>query len=264
MERVGNVEYDPKSLMVITKDYIAEKCSGPNCINYERNLRLYRPRVGFYGGIQLTDIDFLPSKLGKYSKAEPHSILSKTFNTYPVGVFVNFPFPMLNDKLSFQLELMANRMNYDEIFDSSVSLNEDTVAISTESIGIPIMIKYELFRGFITPSIGIGKSFNFVYDSEITGFSKGTAVNDDTGVNVKNNELMIHPIQKGGWFGEAGISFKLSPGVSLFANARYTYFKNLIIEKGFKNASYNTLYDKMQYLKEYETTYTTLLVGLKF
>lgn len=261
---VDNVNYDARSLKNITLDYIAERKFGENSITYERDLNLYRARVGIYGGIQLTDIEFLPSEAGKYSKKEPHSIISKRFYTNPVGIFVNFPFPMLNDKLSFQVELMGNWMEYDEIFDSSQSLNEDTVAISANSFGIPLMIKYELFRGFITPSLGIGKSFNFVYDSEITGFSKGTAVNDDTGVNVKNNELMIHPIQKGGWFGEAGISFKLSPGVSLFANARYTYFKNLIIEKGFKNASYNTLYDKMQYLKEYETTYTTLLVGLKF
>lgn len=261
---VDNVNYDAKSLKNITKDYIAERKFGENSITYERDLNLYRPRVGIYGGIQLTDIEFLPSELGKYSKAEPHSIIAKRFNTYPVGLFVNFPFPMLNDKLSFQLELMANWMEYDEVFDVSQSLNEDTVAIAANSFGIPLMIKYELFRGFVTPSLGIGKSFNFVYDSEITGFSKGIAINDNSGVNVKSNELMIHPIQKGGWFGEAGISFKLSPGISLFANARYTYFKNLIIEKGFKNASYNTLYDKMQYVKEFETTYTTLLVGLKF
>jgi len=263
LARVENVEYDPKSLSRITKDYIAEKCSGPNCINYERNLRLYRPRLGFYGGMALTNIEFLPSVLGKYTKLEPHSIISKTFNTYPLGIFVNFPFPMLNDKLSFQLEVQSNRMNYDEIFESNISLNEDTVGISTNSIGIPLMIKYELFRGFITPSLGIGKSFNFVYDSEIEGFGKVIPIqgSDET---AKPNELMIHPIQKGGWFGEVGVSFKLSPGLSLFANARYTYLKSLIIERGLENSSYNTLYDKQQYAKELKTSYTTLLVGIKF
>lgn len=261
---VNYVDYDAKSLKNITKDYIAERKFGENSITYERDLNLYRPRVGIYGGVQLTDIEFLPSGWGKYSKEEPNSIFAKRFNTYPVGIFVNFPFPMLNDKLSFQLELMGNWMNYDEVFDRTQSLREDTVAISTSSFGIPIMIKYELFRGFITPSLGIGKSFNFVYDSEITGFSKDLAVSDDPTENIKGNDLMIHPVQKGGWFGEAGVSFKLRPGLSLFANARYTYFKSLIVEKGFNNASYNTLYDRKQYLKEFETTYTTLLVGLKF
>lgn len=262
--RVGATEYDVKSLSTLTKDYIAEQYHSLDGVSYERNLKMYRPRVGIYGGAQLTDIEFLPSVLGKYSKAEPHSIIAKRFATYPVGVFVNFPFPMLNDKLSFQLEVSANWMDYDEIFDSSQSLNEDTVAISANSFGIPLMIKYDLFRGFITPSLGIGKSFNFVYDSDITGFGKEVEVIDETGVKVKSNELMIHPIQKGGWFGEVGISFKMSPNLSLFANGRYTYLKSLIIEKGLENASYNTLYDKMHYVKEFQTNYFTLLVGLKF
>lgn len=263
-DRVGSTEYDAKSLSSLTKDYIAEKYHSLDGISYERNLKMYRPRVGIYGGIQLTDIEFLPSKAGKYSKPEPHSIVAKRFNTYPVGLFVNFPLPMVNDKLSFQLEVTGNWMNYDEVFDSSQSLNEDTVAVSASSFGIPLMIKYELFRGFITPSIGIGKSFNFVYDSEITGFGKKYEVFENDVVKYKSNELMIHPIQKGGWFGEVGVSFKMSNNLSLFANARYTYFKSLIIEKGLENASYNTLYDKMHYVKEFQTNYATLLVGLKF
>lgn len=262
LDRVENLEYDVNSLSKITKDYIADKCSGTKCINYERNLRIYRPRIGIYGGVQLTDLEFLPSKLGKYSKEETHSVLSKTFNTYPVGIFVNFPMPLINDKLSFQLEVMANRMKYDEIFGPDVSV-EDTVAVSTKTIGIPIMIKYDLFRGFISPSLGIGKSFNFVYDSEITGFGKPVEITNSI-ETADNNPLMVHPIQKGGWFGEVGLNLKISPGLSLFANARYTYFKNLIIEKGLENASYNTLYDKNQYAKEFKTTYTTLLIGLKF
>lgn len=263
-DRVPATDYDAKSLSTITKDYIAERYHSLDGISFERNLKMYRPHVGIYGGMQLTDIEFFPSKLGKYSKAEPHSIYAKRFNTYPVGIFVNFPFPMLNDKLSFQLEFTGNWMNYDEIYDESTSLNEDTVAVSTKSFGIPLMIKYDLFRGFITPSIGIGKSFNFVYDSEITGFNKEVPDPDELGVNVKSNELIVHPVQKGGWFGQAGISFKLSPGLALFADVRYTYLKSLIIEKGLENASYNTLYDKMHYAKAFRTDYYTLLVGLKF
>lgn len=264
VNQVETLDYDAKSLKNITKDYIADKYHSLDGISYERNLNMYRPHVGIYGGMQLTDIEFLPSKLGKYAKAEPHSIMAKRFNTYPVGIFVNFPFPMLNDKLSFQLELTGNWMNYDEIYDESTSLNEDTVGVSTKSFGIPLMIKYDLFRGFITPSIGIGKSFNFVYDSEITGFNKEVPDPDESGVKVKSNELIVHPVQKGGWFGQAGISFKLSPALSLFADVRYTYLKSLIIEKGLENASYNTLYDKMHYAKEFRSDYYTLLVGLKF
>jgi hypothetical protein len=172
--------------------------------------------------------------------------------------------PLLNDKLSFQLELSANWMSYHEVLGRSAILNEDTVAVSANSFGIPLMLKYDLFRGFITPSLGIGKSFNFVYDSQITGFNKKVPVIDEFGVMVKDNELMVHPVQKGGWFGEAGLSFKMGPGLSLFASLRYTTLKSLIIKKGLENTSYNTLYDKMYYAKEFQTDYYTLLVGLKF
>ncbi|HET6557998.1 MAG TPA: outer membrane beta-barrel protein [Prolixibacteraceae bacterium] len=249
-EWVDNVEYDAKSLKNITKDYIAERHLGEKSITYERDLKMYRPRVGVYGGIQMTDIEILPTKRGVFTSEEPHSIISKTFDTYPVGIFFNFPLPMLNDKLSFQLELMANGIDYDEEFDRTQSLNDTLFKIKTHTIGIPILLKYELLKGFFSPSLGIGKDISFVYDSDVT--------------IDQNTNLMIHPVQKGGWFGEVGVSFKLAPQLSLFANARYHTIKNLIIEKGNQRATYNSIINSKHFIKEYETSYATLLVGLKF
>jgi hypothetical protein len=263
-DRVETLEYDTKSLAKITKDYIGVKYPSQNNITYESNLRMYRPHIGIYAGAQYTDIEFLPSKSGKYSLEVPSSIKAKRFNTYPIGIFVNFPFPMLNDKLSFQVELTGNWMDYEEIFDSSQNFKVDTVSVSAKSFGIPLMFKYDIFRGFITPSIGIGKSFNFVYDSEVKGFAKGLNFVDISGVRYKDNDLILHSVQKGGWFGEASISLRMSPNLSLFGSLRYTYLNSMIIRKGLKNASYNTLHDKNYYTKEFQTDYYTLLVGLKF
>jgi len=248
--QVESVEYDAKSLTRITKNYIAEQSLMNNYITYERDLKMYRPRVGIYGGIQMTDLEILPTKRGVYTSDEPHSIIAKTFNTYPVGIFFNFPLPMLNDKLSFQLELQANGIDYEEEFDRTQSLNDTTFKIRTHTIGMPLMLKYELLKGFFAPSLGIGKEISFVYDSKVS--------------IDKNSNLMVHPVQKGGWFGEVGVSFKLAPKLSLFANARYHTIKNLIIEKGNQNATYNSIVNSKHYIKEYETSYATLLVGLKF
>lgn len=263
-DRVETLEYDTRAITKITKDYLAAKYPTQNNITYERNLKMYRPHIGIYGGAQFTDIEFLPSQSGKYSVEVLSSIKAKRFNTYPVGIFVNFPFPMLNDKLSFQVELTGNWMYYDEIFDGSQGFKVDTVSVTAKSFGIPLMFKYDIFRGFITPSIGFGKSFNFVYDSKVEGFGRGLNFMGLSGVRYSDNELILHPVQKGGWFGEASISLRMSPNLSLFGSVRYTYLNSMIIRKGLRNVSYNTLHDKMYYTKEFQTDYYTLLVGLKF
>ena len=69
-DQIGDVEYDPKSLTQITKAYLKEKCSGNDCIDYERDLNKYAPRFGILSGIQLNSISFLPSEKGMYSNEE--------------------------------------------------------------------------------------------------------------------------------------------------------------------------------------------------
>ncbi len=75
---------------------------------------------------------------------------------------------------------------------------------------------------------------------------------------------MIHPTTKGGWFGEIGLNFKLGRNLSLFSNIRVQSGKNLIILEGNQRAGYNTVVKSSDFVKEYKTNYSTLLVGLKF
>lgn len=250
-DQIQRVEYDPKSLSKITKAYIHEVCKGNNCINYERNLRMYSPRFGVFSGVQLNEISFLPSVKGSYSKEDPSTIVSKEFKSNPIGIFVNFPLHLLNDRLSFQVEAIWNERLYtEELTSTTTEKFARNIEINSQTIGIPLLFKYQIGRGFISPSFAVGKETGFVFKSK--------AIIDET------SDMRIHPIQKGGWLAEVGLNFKLANHLTLFSNLRYQMGKNLIIMDGTQRVGYNTIVKLSDFVKEYETTYMTLIVGLKF
>ena len=255
-DQIQGVVYDPKSLTQITKAYIYDVCKGNNCITYERDLRKYTPRFGIYGGVQLNEISFLPSMKGMYSNEEPTTVVAKEFYSYPLGIFVNFPLQMINDRLSFQIEAIWNDRLYKEMLPGGQNFTE-RIEIESQSIGIPLLLKYQIGRGFISPSIAIGKETSFVYESKVR-------IEESLEEKLKLKDFVLHPIQKGGWLGEVGLNFKLGNHLTLFSNLRYQMGKNLIVVDGNENASYRTVKKSSDFVKEYETTFTTLLVGLKF
>lgn len=249
--QINTVEYDPKSLTRITKAYIHDICKGTNCINYERDLRAYSPRFGIYAGISRNEMSFLPSVKGVNSKEAPWTIPAKQFNSNPLGIFVNFPLKKLNDRLSFQIEAVYNERVYKEML--GIPLYEffgDTIEINTQTVGFPLLFKYQIGRGFISPSIGIGKEWAFVIKDKVLIDS--------------NKDIMVHAIQKGGWLAEVGLNFKLAKHLTLFSNIRYQTGKNMIKMKGSEFSGYNTVKKSAYFVKEYDNTYTSLLVGLKF
>lgn len=250
LDRIEGVEYDQKSLSAITKDYINEVCKGNDCINYERDLNKYKPRFGLFSGVQLAQISFLPSVKGMYTLEEKSTIESNTFTTFPIGIFLNVPMPLISERLSFQMELISNGIDYRQRFTSAQNYNDTIIGINTKTIGIPLLLKYELGRGKLSPSISIGKEISFVYNSTVTV--------------DQNKDLRIHPVQKGGWFGEAGLNYKIAPKFSIFANIRVQSHKNLLIVDGNQRATYGTVVRSSHFVKEYKTNYSTLLVGLKF
>ena len=255
-DQIQDVTYDPKSLTRVTKAYIYDVCQGSQCISYERDLRKYSPRFGIYGGIQMNEISFLPSVKGSYSLEEPNAISAKEYYTNPLGIFVNFPLPLINDRLSFQIEAVWNERRYSEMLPENQNFTE-RIEINTQSVGLPILLKYQIGRGFIQPSFAIGKETSFVYESKVL-------IEESLEEKLKLKDIIVHPIQKGGWLGEVGLNFKLAKHLTLFSNLRYQMGKNMILVDGNENAGYNTVKKSSDFIKEYETTFTTLLVGLKF
>jgi len=57
-EQVYTSEYNVKSLATITRAYINRTCTGERCIDYERDLRKIKDRVGIWSGVQLSTINY--------------------------------------------------------------------------------------------------------------------------------------------------------------------------------------------------------------
>jgi hypothetical protein len=235
LNKIEGVEYDQKSLTNITKEYLKEVYKGNDCINYESDLNMYRPTIGVFSGIRLNKISFLESN----SK-------SNLVTSFPIGIFFNLPMPLLLDKLSFQFELISNTIEY-TLESVDIKNHSTSTKINSNTIGMPLLFKYEISRGRISPFVSGGKEIAFVYHSKIN--------------ESKDNRL--HPTQKNGWLSEIGLTYKLAPKLSLISAIRFQSSKNLIIGYS-ERASYNSIRNKITNPSELKTNYTTFSFGLKF
>lgn len=248
--RLDNVGYDEKSLSEITKAYLNEVCKKKDCIVYERDLNRYRPRFGLFAGTQFRFMSILPSAKSVYGPEEKATIQTNPVYALPVGGFVNIPLAKINDRLSLQIEIISNGIRYQQEFTRRQNYNDTVINIKTHSVAFPVLLKYEMGRGKLTPSIAVGKETSFVYRS--------TASIDSF------KDLMVHPVEKGGWLAEIGLNYKLTPSLSVFSNIRFQSNRNMIIEDGNQRATYNTVLKSGHFVKEYKTNFSTLFIGLKF
>ncbi len=250
--QVKSVKYNQESLQDITRQYILETCEGSNCISYEKDVNMYRSRFGIYTGIQMQKISFLSFNIS--STSEPYlvesDITSSIFATYPIGISYNFPLFVLSDRLSFQVELSTTGMNFEYEFPDS-SLSVKTLKIQSRTLSIPLLLKYQFSRKKVSPSLALGKSTSFVLNSQVD-------------VNQNTDDYVLHTIQKGGWFLEFGLDYKLGPKLSLFNSFRIQSYNNLVVHPWNKNPYYNTLWENGEYLMEYKTYMAALLIGIKF
>jgi hypothetical protein len=236
--QLDNVAYNQKSLINISKAYINETCKGNACISYEKDLSLSKPNFGIFTGIQLSKISILESKAK-----------SNILTTLPIGLFYNSRMTLINDRLSFQVELITNSLNYRQQF-SNLSDTINIVAIKSQTIAIPFLFKYEISRNKVSPSFAVGKEMGFAMNSRAT---------------INNaDDLLLHKTQKGGWFCELGLNYYLGPKISLFSNIRFQSNSNLIITKETQRATYSDAVENDLFLKEYKTSFATLYFGMKF
>jgi hypothetical protein len=237
--QIDSIAYTEKSLIKITKSYINETCFDPSCISYEKNLRLYRPRFGIYSGVQMSKIAFKGSGL----KSKP--ILSS-----PFAVFCNFPLKQISDNLSFQIEVAVNGFTYAQNFVNP----KDTINylyIKSWSVGVPLLLKYQVSGIKWSPSFAIGKELGLIFDSDVL-FDEHT-------------DMVLHRNKKGAWFCEAGMDYKIGPHLSLFSNLRFQGFSNLVISNKYSTrSSYKLMVDYDHFFRIYKTNALTLQVGIKF
>ncbi len=239
-DQLDSITYTQKPLIKITKNYINEICyEGQSCINYEKDFSLFRPTFGLYSGIRLSSYAFTDT-----------NVKSEMFTSVPVGVFCNFPMHRYNNGLSFQIEVLTNG------FGKNLSFSDpsDTIVymyLKSRTIGIPVSLRYQLNFNKFSPTIAIGKEIGWV-------------VNSDVRID-EYSDMLLHRTQKGGWFYDIGLEYKLATHLSLFTTVRYQSFSNLVLDESRNNRpSYNLKYDNDFYLKEFRTNTFSLHVGIKF
>lgn len=242
--RVEEVHYKERELTNITKDYILKKCKSNNCITYEKDHKMYKPTMGIYSGVRFNQFEF-------FSNYYSYTQKSDVFTSQPIGLFFNFPVHLLSDKLSFQVEIISNRMHFQQDFDDNKGFVSNTrYDISNNTIGMPLLVKYEFGNRRIRPTIGIGKEIGYGYESEVT-------INQES-------DLKVHATQKGNWLGEIGLNYKLARRFSVFADLRVQKNDNIIIEKRFQSTPYNVLIDNENIKRKYSTLSSALLIGIRF
>jgi hypothetical protein len=236
-DQVSGVKYTSKSLSKITKAYINETCKENDCINYEKDFNLSRPGFGVFSGLSLSKIAWEPDDK------------SETLESVPVGIFFNLPLTLFTDRFSFQIELISNNSTHEQLYDNLLD-SIDYMYIKSNTIGIPLLLKYEISKKKVSPSIAIGKETGFVVKSNVL-------LND-------YDDYEVHRIQKGGWFCEFGLNYKLAPKFSLFSNFRIQTNRNLIIPESSGSTTYSDAKEFDLFFTEYRTNFLTLRVGMKF
>jgi hypothetical protein len=237
--QVDNVNYSPESLINISKSYLNETCKEKQCIAYEKDLKKVRTLFGFYTAVQMAKISYFYAREGS----------TEIFKSYPVGVFANVPLCQLHDRLSLQFEVNYQKVSCDS---GSLVLQDpiENFYFTKTVVGVPIMLKYKIPMRWITPSIGFGKETAFVIKSKLPAEFNTTPV--------------FHMSQRGGWFYELGMSYRLTSNLSAFTNLRYQTYKNLKLESNNGNRSSFASYLRDNPKAYLQTSVIMLQVGLQF
>jgi len=255
-KKISEVDYETKPLMQVTKDYLNCTCKQDACIRYEKNLNLAKPTIGFFTGVQLSRIDFLSS-----------NIQSNILTSTPVGVFVNAPMPMLNERLSFQAEFIYNRLNYNQGFINLPWIYTD-INISSTKLGVPLSLRYKLSGKKLSPSIGVGKEFALIINSAVNTVPVENGLLDYE-KEYRQRGFFLHNFQKEGWFFDLGIDYSVTPKFSIYSNLRVESYLNLIIEEqNYSNYKYSIAEQKNRlnspHSNIYRTNTATLFLGIRF
>jgi len=151
----------------------------------------------------------------------------------------------MTDFLS-QFELISNSINYTQEFVDAQNFTYSK-KITSNTIGLPLLFKYKIAEGRVSPFVSVGKEIAFVYHSKIN----------------ESKDTRLLPTQKGGWLGEIGVNYKLTPKLSLISTIRFQSNRNLIVGNE-EHASYNSILRKSKNPDELKTKYSTFSLGLQF
>lgn len=250
LNKLNAVEYTHRSLMGITGEFIEKRCGSTGCITYARDLTIGQPGFGVYSGIQASKIYFYL-----------YDVQTVITPSVPVGIFYTIPMSIFSDRLAFQAELLYGKTSFDEDFLNQTTGFED-IDISLTTLGVPLSIRYHFPGRKVIPEFGIGKETGFVIGSDVN--YKTQRFNEDGVLEFGDVDFLVHRMQKGGWFLDAGASFPLAGRMKLYSNLRIQRNTNLIIESENYNNNTFRVAEETVYATRFNIYMASLQLGIRF
>ena len=228
---IYNVNYNEKSLLNFTKEYLLQTSINNSPILYEKNLNLTKLRIGVFSSVRSSGIRFK-----KYNQTS-----SKTISI-PLGVYIKVPFDLWSDRLFLQVEVIGNTVHYNSSNTEQFGVVPFDLRIST--LEIPFMLKYEFNNSRFVPGIAIGKSINTV---------------------VQSNTKLVHPVQKANPFIDLECRYKINDNLSIFYSVRFITYTGLLLNKeDDKRMRYKYIVEFQRYQRAFTGQSLSVNFGLQF
>jgi len=206
--KVDKAQLTHKSLISLNREYHDYVCVGEKCIIYEKKPKKIKIQLAPVFGIAFSE-HTEGGLFSRFTNDPPTANLS-------YGGQVNIFAPILNEKLSLQLEVLYNKFDsysiyrgYYETFISGSVLHRSAAA------------KYQHNKGKIRPSLALGVAHNLQNNLTIRELVHN--IPDQPPV-----EFFRIPASYGNWGGfvQIGVNYHLFEKIALFSQFKYCLFSN--------------------------------------
>lgn len=256
--QVYRVRYNHKSFMDITKAYVKETCPEEACISFEDKLVRTRERFGIYTGLNLSRARFEDGEVEfdeGGAEIQKEGARSNLYVTVPIGIYYTIPLSFIHDRLSFQNEVVYRRLQYDQMYNDP---NETIYSkMKWDVIGIPLLLQYRISVKRFSPTLGFGKEFGIVVNSDVVALTEGKEYYEEA---IVTSYEYIYRLQKGGWFVDLGLDYTMNSRFSLFSNIRIQQYQNKVISYHYEDQ----FTFKVAEGTAFETFSAALHVGVRF
>jgi len=244
--------------MDITKAYVKETCEEGECISYEDELSNTRESFGVFSGASFSKVRFEDGEVEfdeSGSEIQKKGATSNLYTTVPIGVYYRIPLTFIHDRLSFQNEVVYRRLQYDQLYNDP---NETIYTkLKWDVIGVPFLLQYRISVKRFSPTIGFGKEFGIVLNSDVVALTEGKEIYEDP---IVTSYEYIYRLQKGGWFLDLGLDYDVNSRFSLFSNVRLQYYQNKVISYHYEDQFTFKVADGTAF----ESFSAALQVGIRF
>lgn len=183
LAKLNKLNYDQKELMDIVKFYTSDTQQDIEPLRFEAGRHQSAAKYGVFTGADINIIEASPDLL--YPDAQNSKLGSDVSFSIPIGGFVNIPLSFINERLSFQVEVVYKHLNYNE--NSTPGMN---IKIKSQTIELPFAVKYQLGKQKNSPFMAIGRETVVMAKSSVS-FGNFTAL------KISNNDKPRYFVELG-------------------------------------------------------------------